>query len=99
MDDLMDEFEYNARLKKERTLDITEDEIEDMQDYIEECNAILDKLNELEKVITREDLKDFPAWLKECFYDEVGNTIDRYKEQIEEWEDYDPNDYISNEGL
>lgn len=99
MDDLMDEFEYNARLKKERTLDITQDEIEDMQDYIEQHDFLLNKIKELPKWTTREELKDIATWLEDCFLEETKSTYNEYKEQIEEWEDYDPNDYISNEGL
>lgn len=101
MDDLQDEFEDKLRQEKEDRLDMTQEDIDKAQEIIYECDYIRRQLEGLEGNISNDEIRGFVSDLLDWFVgnDMAGGLIKDCQEKIENWEDYDPNDYISNEGL
>lgn len=78
-------------------------EIERMKDFVSDYDYVMNELNEQitlwQDIVTDEGLSETLDYLVETLEINEKSRYEEYKEQIEEYENFDPRDYNDNEGL
>ncbi len=74
---------------------ISSKDINNMQDYLIDYKRIYDALEN----VTNPDLEDCVLLLKQTLDESERSTYEEYKEKVDEFENFNVNDYCTNDGL
>lgn len=72
---------------------LTETDLNNMEDFISEYEYIEKALGELEDKIQGEELKKMVSDLKDFFWENEDLTYKKYKDTLEEYENFDYDNY------
>ena len=78
-------------------------EIDKMRDFVSEYEYVMDEIETIKQHLIHscldKSMKDTLEYLGETVEVNEGSRYRDYKEQINEYDNFDPNDYNTNDGL